>query len=61
MELLQALNISSVNNMLMKSILALDIQIFKVNSPLHDLCVYDLAVFMSCGKTIPGTITHQLL
>jgi hypothetical protein len=59
-QLLQSLNISSVNNMLIKSITSLYTRIFKVNSPLRDLCVYDLAVYMSCGKTIPGTITHRL-
>ena len=46
--------------MLMKSITPLHTRFFKVNSPLLDPCVYDLAVFMSCGKAIPGTITHRL-
>ena len=59
-QLLQALNISSVNNMLVKSVTSLYTRIFKVNSPLRDLCVYDLTTFMASGITVPGTITHRL-
>ena len=59
-QLLQSLNISSVNNMLLKSVTSLYNRIFKINSPLRDLCVHDLSVYMSCGKTIPGTITHRI-
>jgi len=40
-QLLQALNISSVNKMLIKSVASLYTRMFKVNSPLRDLCVYD--------------------
>ena len=59
-QLLQSLNISSVNHMLLKSVTSLYNRIFKINSPLRDLCVHDLSVYMSCGKTIPGTITHRI-
>ena len=46
--------------MLLKSVTSLYNRIFKINSPLRDLCVHDLSVYMSCGKTIPGTITHRI-
>jgi len=59
-QLLQALNISSVNNMLIRSVTSLYTRIFNVNSTLRDLCVYDLTAFMASIKTIPSTITHRL-
>ena len=31
-----------------------------VNSPLPDLCVYDLTACMACSKTTPGTIIPRL-
>ena len=44
--------------MLMKSTTSLYTRFFIVNSPLRYLRIYDLTVFMSCGKTIPGI--HRL-
>ena len=32
-----------------------------IDNPLRDLCTYDLSVYMSCGHTVPGTITHRIL
>ena len=51
-QLSQALNISSVNSMFMKSIASFYTRNFQVNSPLHDPCVCDLAVFISRGEAI---------
>jgi len=45
--------------MLIKSVTSLYTRICIVNSPLRDLCVYDLTTFMASGRTIPGTITHR--
>jgi len=59
-QLLQALHISYVSTMLLKSVTSLYTRIFKANSPLRDLCAYDLSAFMACSKTITGTITHRL-
>ena len=49
-QLLQVLNISSVNDMLMQSITSLHTWFFKVNSLLPDLCVYDSAVLCPVVK-----------
>ena len=46
--------------MLIKSFTSSYTRLFKVNSPLRDVCVYGLAAFMACSKTIPRTITHRL-
>ena len=60
-QLLRALDITDVDSILEKSITSLYFRIFKLDNPLRDLCTYDLSVYMSCGHTIPGTITHRIL
>ena len=60
-QLLRAPDITDVDSILEKSITSLYFRIFKLDNPLRDLCTYDLSVYMSCGHTIPGTITHRIL
>ena len=60
-QLLRALDITDVDSILEKSITSLYSRIFKLDNPLRDLCTYDLSVYMSCGHTVPGTITHRIL
>ena len=61
MQLLCARDITAVDSIFEKSVTSLYSRIFKLDNPLRDLRTYDLSVYMSCGHTIPGIITHRIL
>jgi hypothetical protein len=57
----RALNITGVDDVLLKSIASLYRRIFAGERPLRKLCIFDLTTYLLEGKTTSCTITHHVV
>ena len=60
-QLLNALDITRVDNLIKKSSSLLYNRIFQTDTPLRDLCTYYLSMFILSGNTIKGTIIDRIV
>ena len=59
--MLKALNIDKVQNIVNRNVLNLNHRIFKIDSPARSLMQFLLAMYITYGTTVPGTLLDRVM